>query len=80
MIFMSSTGFEEDRRSQGITKSTFEIIVRSTQNATWQGQIHWFEHDRKQEFRSVLEMIRLIDEALLESAEQIDPIFWEEMK
>lgn len=48
----------------GSQKCTFEVSVRFQQNATWQGQILWAEKNMKQSFRSVLEMLRLMDEAL----------------
>ena len=48
------------------SKCTFEITVKFRQNATWQGQILWAEKNLKQNFRSVLEMLKLMDEALLE--------------
>jgi len=36
------------------------------QNSTWQGQILWIEKGRKHNFRSALEMLKLMDEALNE--------------
>ena len=45
---------------------TFEVTVRFTQNSTWQGQILWADKNIKQNFRSVLEMLSLMDEALTE--------------
>ena len=48
----------------GVAKYTFEIDVKFRRNATWQGQIIWVEKNLKQNFRSVLEMLKLIDEAL----------------
>lgn len=51
------------------TKGTFEIAVKFTQNSTWQGQIHWVEKNQKQNFRSALEMLRLMDEALTDDKE-----------
>ena len=55
-------------------KCTFEVTVRFRQNATWQGQIMWAEKNMKQNFRSVLEMLKLMDEALSEgdSKKEID--------
>lgn len=50
-------------------KGTFEITVKFTQNSTWQGQIHWVDKDRKQNFRSALEMLKLMDEALSDGSE-----------
>jgi len=58
------------------TKSTFEITVRFRQNATWQGQILWVEENLKHEFRCVLEMLKLIDEALTDGEETETPVAW----
>ena len=49
--------------SEGV-RCTFEITVGFRQNATWQGHILWIEKNIKQNFRSVLEMLKLMDEAL----------------
>lgn len=43
---------------------TFVIKILGHQNATWQGQIHWLEGDQKQSFRSTLELIALMDQAI----------------
>jgi len=59
------------------SKCTFEIMVRYRQNATWQGQIHWLEKNLHQNFRSVLEMLKLMDEALTEGEEQAGAVEWE---
>jgi len=61
--------------SEGL-KCTFEITVRFRQNATWQGQIHWAEKNLKQNFRSVLEMLKLMDEALMENVGDTQQIEW----
>ena len=52
------------RLTGGTPKCTFEINVMFRQNATWQGQILWVEKNLKQSFRSVLEMLKLMDEAM----------------
>ena len=52
-----------------ISRCTFEINVRFRQNATWQGQILWAEKNMRQNFRSVLEMLKLMDEALTDGDE-----------
>jgi len=57
---------------------TFEVTVRFTQNDTWQGHIHWIEKDQRQNFRSALEMIKLMDEALAEGEGDKKAISWEE--
>jgi len=54
----------------GGTKSTFEVSIRFRQNATWQGHIVWVEKNLKQNFRSDLEMLKLMDEALADCDDQ----------
>ncbi|MCL2046451.1 MAG: hypothetical protein FWG88_08720 [Oscillospiraceae bacterium] len=59
----------------GNPRCTFEINVRFRQNATWQGQILWVEKNQRQNFRSVLEMIKLMDEALTDQEELQEPLW-----
>ena len=47
--------------------ATFVIHVMHRQNATWQGSVTWAEKDKKANFRSTLELIKLIDGAVEES-------------
>jgi len=60
----------------GSTKGTFEISVKFMQNSTWQGQIHWVEKNQKQNFRSALEMLKLMDEALSDSSDKTQAVTW----
>ena len=66
----------DDQRDAGSSKGTFEINVKFMQNSTWQGQIHWVEKNQKQNFRSALEMLKLMDEALAEGADGAKIINW----
>lgn len=45
-------------------KATFTIQVQFTCNATWQGTISWMEGQKTQRFRSELEMMKLMMEAI----------------
>lgn len=45
-------------------KGTFIVHVKYRQNATWQGEVIWAERNKKQCFRSALELLKLIDGAL----------------
>lgn len=45
-------------------KITFVIQILSCQNATWQGRITWTDKQVSQNFRSALEMIKLIDSSI----------------
>ena len=48
---------------------TFIIRVQHRQNSSWQGRITWMEEDKTQNFRSIWEMIKLIESAL----DTVDP-------
>ena len=58
------------------SQCTFEINVKFKQNASWQGQIFWTDKNMKQHFRSVLEMLKLMDEALT-AGEEKKEVKWE---
>lgn len=47
-------------------KATFCLTIRFRRNSSWQGTISWLESNHKQHFRSVLELITLMDSALRE--------------
>lgn len=44
--------------------ATFVVHVQYRQNATWQGKIIWADQKTECSFRSALEMIKLIDQAV----------------
>ena len=44
--------------------ATFALRVLFRQNASWQGSIAWLDEKREQNFRSVLELIFLLNNAL----------------
>lgn len=48
-------------------QATFIVHVQYRQNATWQGQVVWAEKKISKNFRSALELLKLIDNALDES-------------
>ena len=43
---------------------TFLVKILNKQNSTWQGSITWMEEQKTQNFRSALELIKLIDGVL----------------
>ena len=64
-VMQTATKVNLEPNEQVVTsKCTFEITVKSRQNATWQGHILWAEKNTRQSFRSVLEMLKLMDDAL----------------
>ncbi len=47
-------------------KGTFVVHVVSQENATWQGQVTWLDEKKTLNFRSMLELIKLMDAAMEE--------------
>lgn len=46
---------------------TFVVRVKQHQNGTWQGKITWIDEDKSANFRSVWEMVKLMEDGLLSS-------------
>lgn len=55
----------EDLGQEG-KKATFSVRILFRQNASWQGSVSWLEGKQEESFRSVLELILLMDGALRE--------------
>ena len=51
---------------------TFIVRVQHRQNSTWQGRITWMEENKTVQFRSVWEMIKLIEGAVDHVSSQED--------
>lgn len=51
-----------DSPQAGLASFALKVIFR--QHASWQGSLHWLDEHREESFRSVLELLKLIDEAL----------------
>ncbi|XOQ45345.1 MAG: Type II toxin-antitoxin system HicB family antitoxin [Clostridium sp.] len=56
--------------------ATFLVHIKFRQNASWQGSITWVEKEKTQNFRSALEMLKLMDEARNPTA--TETIGWDE--
>ena len=48
----------------GKNKGTFIIKVEESQSGTWQGKVVWADEDTTEHFRSALELLQLVDEAI----------------
>lgn len=42
-------------------RETFVVHIIDQENATWQGQVTWLEKKETRSFRSLLELIKLMD-------------------
>lgn len=54
----------EELSSQRGTMATFYVLVKGRTNATWQGEVVWVEKGLAKKFRSVMELMILMDNAL----------------
>lgn len=45
-------------------KETFIVKVEYSQNRSWQGRVIWVEEGIQARFRSALELLKLMDEAM----------------
>lgn len=55
---------DKDILSKHGDEGTFIVRVQQRQNSSWQGRITWVDKDKTVYFRSVWEMMKLIDSAL----------------
>ncbi len=56
--------------ADGKPLATFTVNVMFRQNASWQGNVIWTETRRESQFRSLLELIALMDSVLAPDAQQ----------
>lgn len=57
------------------TIATFYVTVFYVDNATWQGKVVWAERKREIAFRSALELILLLDSALVQNDDSVELAF-----
>ncbi|MDR1298760.1 MAG: hypothetical protein LBJ84_00720 [Oscillospiraceae bacterium] len=57
----------EDAGLIGSPIASFKLNIMFRQNASWQGGIVWIENQSESQFRSLLELIMLLDNALTEA-------------
>lgn len=57
----------KEKLSTRQSSSSFLVRFIFRQNCSWQGEVHWLDEDRKSNFRSALELIKLMLEAMEES-------------
>lgn len=51
-------------------EATFVVHIKYRQNATWQGRVTWADKKQSMNFRSALELLKLIDSALDEDEKE----------
>ena len=57
------------KKPEGMEKPTFIVNVLYRQNASWQGTVKWVETGIEKSFRSTLELLKLMDSAMLDDSD-----------
>lgn len=53
-----------DKKKNNFSGATFIIDVKSNENHSWQGNLTWVNTTKSVNFRSALELIKIIDSAI----------------
>jgi len=61
-------------------ENTFLVKIKYRQNSSWQGSVQWVEGGKTQNFKSCLELMRLMDLAVISSEGENSEIGWEAEK
>ncbi len=57
------------KQTAGNDSQSFVITVKSQENHTWQGTVSWVEGKKQENFRSALELLKLLDSAMSDDLE-----------
>jgi len=68
----------QDKNDVNISENSFLVQIRYRQNSSWQGNVQWIETGKTQNFKSCMELIRLIDTAVLSETEEKEKIVWDD--
>jgi hypothetical protein len=52
-------------------EATFVVHVSQTENASWQGQVTWADRNITRNFRSALELLKMMDEVIQTDTESM---------
>jgi hypothetical protein len=63
----------DTKKELKVSESTFLVKIKYRQNSSWQGNVQWVETGKTQNFKSCLELIRLMDMAAAASGEAANP-------
>lgn len=55
---------QNEAAAEQSSNATFVVRVQFRQNATWQGTVDWLDGKKTKHFRSTLELLKLMDEAV----------------
>lgn len=64
LLMKKSDKLNNTAQDGGRKKGTFIVKVEYSQHETYQGQVIWAEGNKSKRFRSMLELIRLMDDVM----------------
>jgi len=64
---------EKDIKDIKSSENSFLVKIKYRQNSSWQGTVQWIETGKTQNFKSCLELIRLMDIAVNPEDEISEP-------
>jgi hypothetical protein len=69
VLLMENTNCNDLNELKTGRKGTADFLIRVMfrDNTSWQGEVHWLDSDKKRSFRSSLELLLLMQEAMDEA-------------
>ena len=55
---------KRQKKPEGKNQGTFIVRLDDCQQGTWQGKVVWADEESSEHFRSALELLQLIDDAM----------------
>lgn len=68
---MKQFAINRSERGWEMKNQTFILKINDIQNRSWQGQIKWVQGQKKQSFRSALELLQLLHSVVEENDPEI---------
>ena len=56
-------------------KGTFIVRIEHHDRQSWQGEVIWADEEKREKFRSALELLKLMDDAIKPAQEQDDSLW-----
>ncbi len=68
VISIMNNSSQNSKNGTDNKKGTFLVKVNKSESGTWQGNVLWADGNRSEHFRSALELLNLIEEAINDEA------------
>ena len=69
---MNNDHIRKDNHEKWKNKGTFIVKVDGCERGTWHGKVVWAEENRSEHFRSTLELLKMIDDAIGQEQSQAE--------